>query len=59
MKFFSMILFFVGGLVIAQPQQLPEDSVNAINRALILKFGLNLVDSTDHHTITITILSHR
>jgi len=46
MKFFSMILFFVGGLVIAQPQQLPEDSVNAINRALILKFGLNLVDST-------------
>jgi len=46
MKFFSMILILIGGLLTAQPQQLSEDSDNKINRALILKFGINLVDST-------------
>ena len=46
MKFFSMILFFIGGLAIAQPQQSSEGSINETNRVLILKFGINLVDST-------------
>ncbi|MDA9334562.1 hypothetical protein N9Q89_00195 [Flavobacteriaceae bacterium] len=41
-----MILILIGGLLTAQPQQLSEDSDNKINRALILKFGINLVDST-------------
>ncbi|MDG1393203.1 MAG: hypothetical protein P8P55_00080 [Flavobacteriaceae bacterium] len=47
MKTFSLILFFIGGFAVAQQEQSPQDSVNVINRSLILKLGINLVDSTE------------
>mgnify|MGYP000901761590 CR=1 FL=1 len=46
MKKFTLFLFFVVGLASLQAQDLrSNDSINDVNRTLILKFGVNLVDS--------------
>ena len=50
MKKLLLLLLFIGGLVPAQAQSsMSNDSMNDINRGLILKLGLNLVDSTGDH----------
>jgi OmpA-OmpF porin, OOP family len=42
-----LIIFFIGGLLSTQAQELtPKDSINETHRTLILKLGLNMVDST-------------
>ena len=46
MKKFVLLLFFIGGLVSVQAQQLSNNSPNKSDNALILKLGVNLVDST-------------
>ena len=46
MKKFILLLFFIGGLVATQAQQSSNDSINDLHRTLILKLGVNLVDST-------------
>ena len=46
MKKFTLLLFFIGGLVSAQAQELSNDSINEFHRTLILKLGINLVDSS-------------
>ena len=46
MKKLILLLFFIGGLVSAQAQQSLNDSINKTHRALIIKLGVNLVDST-------------
>ena len=47
MKNFLLLLFFIGGLVSTQAQEsMSNDSINEINKTLILKLGLNLVDSS-------------
>ena len=46
MKKFTLLLFFIGGLVSTQAQELSNDSINEFHRTLILKLGVNLVDST-------------
>jgi len=45
MKKFTLLLFFIGGLVSTQAQQSTNDSINEFHRTLILKLGVNLVDS--------------
>ena len=50
MKKFTLFLFFIAGLVSLQAQDLmSNDSINDVNRTLILKFGVNLVDSDGDH----------
>jgi len=47
MKKLALLLFFIGGLVSAQAQEsISTDSINKTNKGLLLKLGLNLVDST-------------
>ena len=46
MKKFTLLLFFIGGLVTTQAQQSSNDSINDVHRTLILKLGINLVDSS-------------
>ena len=47
MKKFVLLLFFIGGLVSAQAQEsMSNDSMNETHKTLILKLGVNLVDST-------------
>ena len=46
MKKFTLFLFFIVGLASLQAQDLrSNDSINDVNRTLILKFGVNLVDN--------------
>jgi outer membrane protein OmpA-like peptidoglycan-associated protein len=45
MKKFTLLLFIIGGLSFSQAQDSTSDSINNYN-TLILKFGLNLVDSS-------------
>jgi len=50
MKKLLLLLFFTVGLVSIQAQSaMSNDSLNNINRGLILKLGLNLVDNTGHN----------
>tara|TARA_B110000967_G_scaffold62821_1_gene64609 strand:- start:11509 stop:12930 length:1422 start_codon:yes stop_codon:yes gene_type:complete len=50
MKKFALLLFFIGGLVSAQAQDsISMDSINKTNKGLLLKLGLNLVDSTGEY----------
>ena len=47
MKKLTLLLFFIGGLVSAQAQEsMSNDSMNETHKTLILKLGVNLVDST-------------
>jgi len=47
MKKLALLLFFIGGLVSAQAQEsISTDSINKTNKGLLLKLGLNLVDSS-------------
>ncbi|MDB4157934.1 OmpA family protein [bacterium] len=47
MKKLLLLLFFIGGLVSTQAQEsMSQESINETHRALILKLGVNLVDST-------------
>ena len=46
MKKFTLFLFFIGGLLFAQAQEIPKDSLNEKHSTLILKLGANLVDSS-------------
>jgi OOP family OmpA-OmpF porin len=47
MKKVTLFLFFVGGLVSLQAQNMiPNDSINDINRTFTLKLGVNLVDNS-------------
>ena len=47
MKKLALLLFFIGGLVSTQAQEsISTDSINKTNKGLLLKLGLNLVDST-------------
>jgi len=43
MKKLTLLLFFVGGIVFAQND---SESINENNKTLILKLGINAVDST-------------
>ena len=46
MKKFTLFLFFIGGLVLVQAQSsISNNSINDVHRTLILKLGINLVDS--------------
>lgn len=45
MKKFILLLIFVGGLFSVQAQESSNDSINTLHRTLILKLGVNLVDS--------------
>tara|TARA_B110000046_G_scaffold55416_1_gene61904 strand:+ start:3280 stop:3726 length:447 start_codon:yes stop_codon:yes gene_type:complete len=47
MKKFILFLFFVGGLLSIQAQDsLSVDDINNTNKGLLLKLGINLVDSS-------------
>jgi hypothetical protein len=47
MKKFTLFLFFIGGLVSMQAQdRTSTHSINDTHKVLILKLGLNLVDSS-------------
>ena len=46
MKKLLILFFFIGVLLPAQAQELSNDSINELHRTLILKLGLNLVDSS-------------
>jgi len=41
-----LFLFFFGGLLSIKAQQTSNDSINKVHKTLILKLGVNLVDST-------------
>ena len=50
MKKLALLLFFIGGLVSAQAQEsISTDSINKTNKGLLLKLGLNLVDSSGEY----------
>ena len=50
MKKLALLLFFIGGLVSTQAQEsISTDSINKTNKGLLLKLGLNLVDSSGEY----------
>ena len=51
MRLFLLILFFIGELTFAQQEKSSHDSLNVTNRTLILKSGLNIVDSAGERSI--------
>ena len=52
MKKFTLFLFFIGGLLFAQAQEISNDSLNEKHSTLILKLGANLVDSSGDNNPT-------
>lgn len=52
MKKLTLLLFFIGGLVSTQAQEsMSNESMNETHRTLILKLGVNLVDSSGQRNV--------